>query len=222
MTSFPLPHAPSCPPPQPHLHIELLKLVQVEDARGTVLEEAFVPLLELCLVEFRALGQVVQDLRSQLTVVFTHDECTSLGRGAGREGERERERETGWAWRWAGEKQNNSRSSNSPVRLCQHRTHTQSKTWILPDTSNHHLANNHQGEPVLTRVLLLDPKSWTNLIVSWENMKLLWLSQRYSKQYPHSQPPSNNSPIHKRTFLHNSDTYIILILIIRMFSDIVI
>lgn len=61
------------PPPQAHLNIELLKLLQVEDAGGTVFEEAFVPLLELCLVEFGVLGQVIQDLWSQLAVVFPHD-----------------------------------------------------------------------------------------------------------------------------------------------------
>lgn len=67
MSSSPSPHVFS------HLNVELLELLQVENARGAVFEEAFVPLLELCLVELRALGQVVQDLRGQLAVVFPHD-----------------------------------------------------------------------------------------------------------------------------------------------------
>lgn len=60
-------------PPWPHLNIELLEFLQVEDARGTVFEEAFIPLLELCLVEFGVLGKVIQDLWSQLAVVFPHN-----------------------------------------------------------------------------------------------------------------------------------------------------
>lgn len=64
---------PLLPSSFPHLNIELLKLLQVEDPRGTVFEEAFVPLLELCLVEFGVLGQVIEDLWSQLAVVFPHD-----------------------------------------------------------------------------------------------------------------------------------------------------
>lgn len=59
--------------PRPHLHIELLELLQVEDAGRAVFEEAFVPLFELSLVELSVLGQVVQDLWSQLAVVFPHD-----------------------------------------------------------------------------------------------------------------------------------------------------
>lgn len=65
----------------PHLNIELLKLLQVEDARGTVFEEAFVPLLELCFIEFSVLGQIIQDLRGQLAVVFPHDTSPLWGGG---------------------------------------------------------------------------------------------------------------------------------------------
>lgn len=74
MISQSLLHVPiAASPPWPHLNIELLKFLQVEDARGTVFEEAFIPLLELCLVEFSVLGKVIQDLWSQLAVVFPHD-----------------------------------------------------------------------------------------------------------------------------------------------------
>lgn len=77
---------PLLPSSFPHLNIELLKLLQVEDPRGTVFEEAFVPLLELCLVEFGVLGQVIEDLWSQLAVVFPHDASPLWGwRGAKRE-----------------------------------------------------------------------------------------------------------------------------------------
>lgn len=55
-----------------HLDVKLLELLQVEDARGAVLEEALVPLLQLGLIELRAFSQVVQDFRGQLTVVFPH------------------------------------------------------------------------------------------------------------------------------------------------------
>lgn len=70
---FSPPMARSRHPHHPHLNIELLKLLQVENARGTVFEEAFVPLLQLCLVEFGALGQVIQNLWSELAVVLPHD-----------------------------------------------------------------------------------------------------------------------------------------------------
>lgn len=90
---YPFSMSLSCLSPVPqlasHLNIELLKLLQVEDAGGTVFEEAFVPLLELCLVKFGVLGQVIQDLWSELAVVFPHD-ASPLWRRVG-----ERERETG-------------------------------------------------------------------------------------------------------------------------------
>lgn len=68
-----------------HLDIELLKLLQVQNARRTVFKEALVPLLELCLIEFSALGQVIQDLWSQLAVVFPHDASPLLKRSRERE-----------------------------------------------------------------------------------------------------------------------------------------
>ena len=74
MIAYSLLHVPiAASPPWPHLNIELLEFLQVEDARGTVFEEAFIPLLELCLVEFGVLGKVIQDLWSQLAVVFPHN-----------------------------------------------------------------------------------------------------------------------------------------------------
>lgn len=87
MISLPQLRATFVPPPT-YLNIELLKLLQVEDAGGTVFEETFVPLLQLSLVEFRVLGQVVQNLRGQLTVVFPHDASPLWGE-EGREGEGE-------------------------------------------------------------------------------------------------------------------------------------
>lgn len=55
-----------------HLHIQLLELLKVEASGGTVLQEAFVPLLQLVLIELGALHQVIQRLRGQLAVLFPH------------------------------------------------------------------------------------------------------------------------------------------------------
>lgn len=59
-------------PGHAHLDVELLKLLQVQNAWGTVFEEAFVPLFELCLIKLCVLCQVIQDLWGQLAVVFPH------------------------------------------------------------------------------------------------------------------------------------------------------
>lgn len=55
-----------------YLHVQLLELLKVQPPARTVLEKAFVPLLELMLVELRALHQVLHDLGGQLAVLLPH------------------------------------------------------------------------------------------------------------------------------------------------------
>lgn len=55
-----------------HLDIELLELVQVESAGGTVLQETLVPLLQLVFVKLCVLHQVLHHFRGQLAVLFPH------------------------------------------------------------------------------------------------------------------------------------------------------
>ena len=67
---------PSGPPPgvpgSAYLDVELLELLQVEDAAGAVLQEALVPLLQLLLTELGVLNQVFQHLWGQLAVGLPH------------------------------------------------------------------------------------------------------------------------------------------------------
>ena len=55
-----------------HLDIELLELLQVESASGTVLQESLVPLLQLVFVKLRVLHQVLHHFGGQLAVLFPH------------------------------------------------------------------------------------------------------------------------------------------------------
>lgn len=80
----PSPSRPACPRgawPRPpvHLYVELLELLQVEDAAGTVLQKALVPLLQLLLAELGALNQVLQHLWGQLAVGFPHGRAWGTG-----------------------------------------------------------------------------------------------------------------------------------------------
>lgn len=72
-------------PVEPHLDVELLELLQVEPAGGTVLQESLVPLLQLVLVKLRVLHQILHHFRGQLAVLFPHFSCdkqsTKRGRG---------------------------------------------------------------------------------------------------------------------------------------------
>lgn len=54
------------------LDVELLELLQVQDAAGAVLQEALVPLLQLLLAELGVLNQVLQHLWGQLAVGLPH------------------------------------------------------------------------------------------------------------------------------------------------------
>lgn len=79
MTAGPPSPPPGVPSPAPartpwpaHLDIELLELLQVEDAAGAVLQEAFVPLLQLLFAELGVLNQVLQHLWGQLAVGLPH------------------------------------------------------------------------------------------------------------------------------------------------------
>lgn len=55
-----------------HLDVELLELLQIEDAAGAVLQEALVPLLQLLLAELGVLNQVFQHLWGQLAIGLPH------------------------------------------------------------------------------------------------------------------------------------------------------
>lgn len=58
-----------------HLDIELLELLQVEPAGGTVLQETLVPLLQLMFIKLCVLHQVLHHFRGQLAVLFPHFAC---------------------------------------------------------------------------------------------------------------------------------------------------
>lgn len=62
-------------PVEPHLDIELLELLQVEPAAGTVLQESLVPLLQLVFIKLRVLHQILHHFRGQLAVLFPHFSC---------------------------------------------------------------------------------------------------------------------------------------------------
>lgn len=55
-----------------YLHVELLKLLEVQPPAGTVLEETFVPLLELVLIKLCALHQVLHHFGGQFAILFPH------------------------------------------------------------------------------------------------------------------------------------------------------
>lgn len=55
-----------------YLHVELLKLLEVQPPTWTVLEETFVPLLELVLVKLRALHQILHHFGGQFAILFPH------------------------------------------------------------------------------------------------------------------------------------------------------
>lgn len=57
------------------LDIKLLELLQIQPAGGTVLQEAFVPLLQLVFVKLCVLHQILHHLRSQLAVLLSHGSC---------------------------------------------------------------------------------------------------------------------------------------------------
>lgn len=58
-----------------NLHIKLLELLQIQPASGAVLQEAFVPLLQLMFIKFCVLHQILHHLRSQLAVLLSHVSC---------------------------------------------------------------------------------------------------------------------------------------------------
>lgn len=55
-----------------YLHIELLEFLEIQPPARTVLEEPFVPLLELMLVKLSALHQVLHHFGSQFAILFPH------------------------------------------------------------------------------------------------------------------------------------------------------
>lgn len=74
-SAWPRPRPSGSPPRVPgsaYLDVELLELLQVEDAAGAVPQEALVPLLQLLLTELGVLNQVVQHLWGQLAVGLPH------------------------------------------------------------------------------------------------------------------------------------------------------
>jgi hypothetical protein len=53
--------------------INLFELLDAEVSAGTVLEEPFVPLLDLCVGELGVLPEVFEHLRLQFAVLLAHD-----------------------------------------------------------------------------------------------------------------------------------------------------
>lgn len=58
-----------------HLDVELLELLQVESASGTILQESLVPLLQLVLIKLCVLHEIRHHFGGQLAVLFPHFVC---------------------------------------------------------------------------------------------------------------------------------------------------
>lgn len=55
-----------------YLHVELLEFLEIQPPAWAVLEEPFVPLLELMLVKLCALHQVLHHFGGQFAILFPH------------------------------------------------------------------------------------------------------------------------------------------------------